>query len=170
MPNDMKRMTDTQEERAKPEPKIERKGALLLAGMRYEGTNEHGEIPALWDQFMPRVAELISDPARLVAYGVARALPNSVEGGPFEYLACVEVPALENLPTGMVGWKVPAMTYAILPAHGIPGIGPVSDYFYHEWLPQSKEYEMGDGLMIEYYPETFGQDLTIYLHFPVRRT
>ncbi len=169
MEDDSNKMTGASGVPAKPEPRIEQRGAMLVAGLRYEGRNEQGEIPALWDQFMPRVAELGTDPARLVAYGVARGLPGTTAGGPFEYLACVEVPSVVDLPQGMVGWEVPAMTCAVLPVHGIPGIGPATDYFYREWLPHSSEYVAGEGLMIEHYPETFSQDLIINLRFPVRR-
>ena len=153
----------------RPEPTIERKDALLVAGLRYEGKNEHGEIPAMWDEFLPRVSELVADASRFAAYGVARALPKTEESGAFEYLAGVAVASLDNLPPGMVGWGIPALTYAVLPAHDVPNIGPVSHYFYGEWLPQSQEYEMGEGLMVEYYPETFGQDSVLYLCFPVKR-
>jgi AraC family transcriptional regulator len=153
----------------KPEPKIVTKPSFLVAGLRYEGKNEHGEIPAMWDQFLPRAGEIVRDPAHLAAYGIARALPNSEEGSLFEYLAGAEVASLDNLPQGMVGWKIPALTYAVLPAHDVAGIGPVNDYFLREWLPHSQEYRAGEGLMIEYYPETFSQDLIIYLYFPIKR-
>ena len=152
----------------KPQVKIEQKKAFLVAGLRYEGKNEHGEIPAMWDVFLPRVAELVTDTGHLVAYGVARGLPGYPAGDVYEYLAGVEVASLDHLPTGMIGWEIPALTYAVVPAHDVPGIGPASNYFYQEWLPHSKEYKMGEGLMIEYYPETFGQDMIIYLYFPVK--
>jgi predicted transcriptional regulator YdeE len=155
--------TGRQRDLAKPEPRIEQKGAFRVAGLRYEGRREHSEIPALWDRFIPRADELIGDPSHFVAYGVARALPNFPEGDTFEYLAGTKVASLDNLPTGMVGWEIPALTYAVLPAHDVPDIGPVSDYFHREWLPQSQEYETGEGLMIEHYPETYSRDLIIYL-------
>jgi AraC family transcriptional regulator len=164
--------TPTPDEQAGPgrrEPRIEHKDAFLVAGLRYEGRNEQGEIPAMWDRFIPRAGELVADPSRLVAYGVARALPRPEVEGAFEYLAGVEVDSLDDLPSDMVGWEIPALTYAVLPAHGFPEVGATCDYFCREWLPKSKEYEEGEGLMIEHYPETFSQDLIIYLWFPVER-
>jgi len=152
----------------KPKVRIEQKQAFLVAGLRYEGKNEHGEIPAMWDLFLPRAGELVTDTGHLVAYGVARALPNYAAGDVYEYLAGVEVASLANLPPGMVGWKIPALTYAVVPAHDVPGIGPASNYFY-EWIAHSQEYNTGEGLTIEYYPETFGQDMILYLYFPVKR-
>jgi AraC family transcriptional regulator len=150
------------------EPEIEYKDAFRVAGLRYEGKNEHGEIPAMWDRFIPRVGELGADLSRLVAYGIARALPPPVEEGAFEYLAGVEVESFADLPTDMVGWEIPALTYAVLPANDVPGMGPVSRYFYREWLPGSKEFQMGEELMIEVYSETYAQDRVIYLYFPVK--
>jgi len=151
------------------EPKIIEKSSFLVAGLHYEGKNEHGEIPALWDnEFLPRMGELAFLQAGAGAYGIARAMPNFEKDGVFEYLAAVEVKSFDNLPPGMVGWEIPAATYVVLPAHDVPGIAPVSDYFYQKWLPQSKEYEMGEGAMLEYYPPDFGVDLNLDLFFPVR--
>ena len=169
MPNPTEPTANLKSKAEKPEPKIEHKGSFLVAGLRYEGKNEHGEIPAMWDQFLPRAAELGINPEHLVAYGIARDLSTSGEEGAFEYLAGVKVASLDNPPPGMIGWEIPTLTYAVLPAHDVPGIGPVSDYFYHEWIPHSQEYTMGEGLMLEYYPETFGQDMILYLYFPVKR-
>jgi predicted transcriptional regulator YdeE len=163
------------------EPKIVQLGALRLAGLRYEGKNQHGEIHALWDnQFLSRMDELKGIRVGDEAYGVARALPDTPSDaspdpspdpspGTFEYLAAVEVMSFDALPHGMAGWVIPPLTYAVLPAHDVPGIGPTCDYFYRQWLPQSKEYAMGEGLMIEVYPGTYSQDLVIYLYFPVKR-
>ena len=152
------------------EPKIVSKGAFLIAGMRYQGKNEHGEIPAMWELFLPRISELVGSQAQgFEAYGVARSLPDFDKSGEFEYLAAVEAKSLDNLPEGMTGWQIPAYTYAVLPAQDVPGIGPVSHYYYQEWLPKSQEYEMDGNLMMEVYPETYSQDLVIYLYFPVKR-
>ena len=151
-------------------PKIVQRSAFRVAGLRYAGKNEHGEIPAMWDNdFLPRLDELASLRVGSDAYGITRVLPNVLPEQGFEYLAAVEVKSFENLPQGMVGWEIPALTYAVLPAHDVPDIGPTSHYFYGQWLPQSKEYKTGEGLMLELYPETFGQDLILYLYFPVLR-
>jgi predicted transcriptional regulator YdeE len=123
----------------------------------------------LWDQFMPRLGELGIDPTHWTAYGVAREIPGVEVSEKWEYLAATEASPEAPLPEGMVAWEIPALTYATLPAHDLPGIGPASNYFYQEWLPNSTEWEMGDPFMMEVYPETFSQDLAIYLHFPVRR-
>ena len=77
--------------------------------------------------------------------------------------------SFDNLPEGMTGWQMPAYTYAVLPAQDVSGIGPVNDYYEREWLPKSPEYETAGDFMMEVYPETFGQDMILYLYFPVKR-
>jgi predicted transcriptional regulator YdeE len=153
----------------RPEPRIVEREAMLVAGARYEGKNEHGdEIPALWEkEFFPRLGEL--GPVRPgVFYGVSRGLPGAAPGV-FEYLAAVEVRSLDNLPPGMEGWEIPGGTYAVLPAEGVAGIRPVMDDFYHRWLGDSPYRLSANMTMIEEYPETFPDDPTIYLLFSVER-
>src|SRR6266542_250192 len=108
-------MTESMKAPVRTEPQIVQKPAFWVAGLRYEGRNEHGEIPALWDNaFLPRMSEL--DGLRIggECYGACRELPNMPPDAGFEYLACVQVAptAVDHLPQGMVAWKAPAMTYA----------------------------------------------------------
>jgi len=151
------------------EPQFITKDAFVVAGVRYGGENKQGEVGELWEKgFLPRMGELAAlttDPHG--AYGVARALPG-VEPGPFEYLAGMAVKSIENLPEGMVGWSIPAHTYAVFKANGVPDLGRVIGYFYGEWLPKSG-YEMAGDFTFEYYPETFPVDNIIHVYFPVRR-
>jgi predicted transcriptional regulator YdeE len=158
-----------EETEVKPEAQIVEKEAFLVAGVRYEGENKQGEIGELWDKgFLPRMGELAAittDPHG--AYGVARALPG-IEPGPFEYLAGMAVKSIEKLPEGMVGWSIPAHTYAVFRANGVADLGRVIGYVYGEWLPKSG-YEMAGDFTFEYYPETFPVDSVIHVYFPVRR-
>ncbi len=152
----------------KPEPWIEQKDAFLVAGTAYEGKNAEGEIPRMWDeQFIPRIGELAGIQSGGF-YGVARASQGG-EPGVFAYLAGVEVRSLDALPPGMVGWQVPAQRYAVMPAYGVQDLGPAIHAYYHNWLPQSKEWQAADGPMLEDYPESFPLDDIILLYFPVRR-
>jgi AraC family transcriptional regulator len=145
------------------------RGAFRVAGMRYEGKNEHGEIPQMWEEFLPRSSEITVnlDPGAFL--GIARSMPGVPESEGFEYLAGVQVSATAELPNGMVAWEVPTLTYAVLPAKDVAGIGPVSNDFYQKWLPQSTEWKMGAGLMIEYYPPSYAQDMIIFLNFPIQK-
>jgi predicted transcriptional regulator YdeE len=150
-----------------PQPLIVRRGELLLAGARYAGDNKQGEIPAMWQQeLFPRLDEL----APLISekdafYGVGRALPGAMPGH-FQYLAAAPVKSLDKLPEGMVGWKFPPRTYAVLLARGVADIGRVNSFYDTEWLPKSSFVRDGD-YMLEYYPPGF-PDERIYLYFPVR--
>ena len=154
----------------KIEPRIVSRNAFRVAGLRYEGKNQNREIPTMWDVFLPRMSELQTTALQdFKCYGVARALSNTPPDQGFEYLACMEVPSLDSLPQGMVGWEIPALTYAVLPANDVAGIGPTCDYFYGQWLPQSTEYAEDDhGFMFEEYPPEYPTNPTIYLHFPVQ--
>jgi len=149
-------------------PKIVKKDAFLVAGLRYEGKNGNNEIPAIWHTFINRVNELGLDNTKpMTAYGVSRGIPNA-EPGVFEYLSAVDVKSITNLPKEMVGWKIPEQTYAVFPVYGLSDIGHIMDFCYKEWLPQSKEYVCVDSPMFEYYPETYSQDSILYIHVPIK--
>ncbi|MFB3881261.1 MAG: GyrI-like domain-containing protein [Armatimonadota bacterium] len=150
------------------EPRFVEKGAFIVAGVRYEGDNAKGEIPGLWETFLPRMGELsavTADPHG--AYGISRALAK-VPPSTFEYLAGMAVNSKEKLPEGMVAWEIPAHTYAVFRANGVPDLMRVIGYVYGEWLPKSG-YEMADSYTFEYYGETFPTDGVIEVYFPVRK-
>jgi predicted transcriptional regulator YdeE len=151
------------------EPRIVNGNAFNVAGLRYAGKNLHGEIPAMWDVFFTRIGELehVSLPGHKW-YGVCRTLPLDSQEEGFEYLSSVEVSSLNALPEGMVGWEVPALTYAVLPANDVAGIAPTCDYFYGQWLPNSAAYVPVDGPMFEEYSPNYPADPTIYIYFPVQ--
>jgi len=165
-------MTEQDSRPVAGEPRIEKMGAMRLAGVYYAGKNENGEIGALWDQqFIPRIGEMRpAGGAGMVAYGACRMPedPAALEPGAFEYLAAVRVDSLEGLPEGMTGWEVPAQTYAVLPAHGIPEIPRAFEYLYGTWAKQSPEWEAADGICFEYYPETFPEDDRVDVCIPVK--
>jgi AraC family transcriptional regulator len=147
-------------------PYFEDKGAFLVAGLSYAGNNAHGEVSALWDAFIPRVAELLGRSEQFAAYGVIRSYKGA-RPDEFEYLAGVEVSSLRRSPAGMVGWRIPAQSYAALPAGNVAELGPVIDYFYREWIGRAPEYEASDGPSFEYYPVSYPADPTVIMYFPV---
>lgn len=151
------------------QPEFVDRSALTVTGLRYAGRNEHGEIPALWDeQFIPLVMKADPGDHDRVFYGVTRQIDGVPWSEGFEYLAAVAVGTIPNLPDGLVVWEMPAQQYAVLPAQGVPSIGIMSEYFYGTWLPRSAEWEAVDGPMLEVYPASFPQDMVILMHFPVR--
>jgi AraC family transcriptional regulator len=92
--------------------------AIRLVGLRGRFTPQTtNEIPALWGRFAPRMASV---PGRIdprTSYGVCEA-----KGDALEYTACVEVASLGGTPDGLVGFEVPAGTYAVFTHEG-----PVAD-------------------------------------------
>ena len=149
-------------------PSFTQLSALKIAGILYKGKNENGEIPMMWDVFLPRVGEMVPNFATkgAILYGACRELEGATDGA-FEYLAGAEVASLDHLPQGFEGWDVPAHLYAVLPVHGLSQIRTVVHYFYQQWLPTSLEYEM-DGMMMEVYPRIF-IDEKLDVYFPVKR-
>ena len=151
------------------EPKIVQKDAFLVAGLRYAGKNQNGEIPALWqNDFMPHWAEFTDIKLNDNCYGVCRCLAHISPDAGFEYLAAFEVNSFDNLPDGVVGWEIPAQTYIVMQVNGLENIGSIFDSFYKEWLPNSKDYARADGPDFEFYPESFCRDQILYIYFPVQ--
>jgi DNA gyrase inhibitor GyrI len=64
-------------EPAAPEPKIVYRDAFLVAGLRYAGKNEHGEIPAQTYAVLP--AHDVPDLGRAFDYLYGKWLPQSKE-------------------------------------------------------------------------------------------
>ena len=88
--------------------------------------------------------------------------------GEFDYVAAMEVERLEDIPEGMVGWEVPAQTYAIFPCT-LPKIREAYDDA-QRWLSESP-YEHTGGIEFELYDESFNpQDPTseFYYYMPIR--
>ena len=148
------------------EPEIVSLDAFFLAGVYYRGTNQHGEVAALWrEQAMPRAAELSALQIDAAYYGASRMIVGGAPGE-FEYVAGVMAASLEDLPAGMVGWEIPANRYAVLAANDLADLMPVAERFYGQWLPHSAYRAAGD-YNIEYYPPEYPGDATIYWYFPI---
>jgi predicted transcriptional regulator YdeE len=149
------------------QPTLKALGALKLAGLFYEGTSENGEIPMMWDVFIPRVGEIVPDFATkgAVLYGACRDEVSA--DGSFQYLAAADVGALDHLPQGFTSWDMPAKLYAVLPVNDLSEIRNVVHSFYHDWLPSNQEYVLDGAFMLEVYPRDFdGHNLSVY--FPVK--
>ncbi len=136
------------------EPKIVKRAAFQVVGMKYRGKNENQEIFQLWGEYGARWKEIkhIVNPDE--AYGVMDHFDE--RSGEFDYVAAMEVERLEDIPEGMVGWEVPAQTYAIFPCT-LPKIREVYDYALHQWLPESPYEHTGD-IEFELYDENFNPE------------
>jgi AraC family transcriptional regulator len=154
------------------EPKIVTMEAFKAVGMLYRGKNEHDEIKEMWQRFMPRIPEIkhYSDAMGQISFGLCSDLVQPAEAGEFEYLASLPVTTLGDIPQGMVGWEVPAQTYAMVEAHGIGEIGQAYDFIIKQWLPTSS-YQAVNAPDFELYPESFrdnSKDL-LYIYFPIKK-
>jgi AraC family transcriptional regulator len=126
-------------------------------------------IPVLWNRLIPRLAE-IPDRARPdVSYGVCVGVePAAGAAAEFDYTACVEVTSLRRVPDGMVGFTVPAGTYAVFTHRGhITGIGATTQRVWREWMPAAGLKPTG-APDFELYDERFcmdapGSEVDIYV-------
>ena len=148
------------------EVKIVTKPAFTAVGLPYYGKNEtKKEIPAVWDNLMPRIKEIpnITGPS----YGLCSA---AEADGRFHYLAGFGVSEVGELPEGMKDWTVPEGTYAVFPCE-LSTIHEAYQYAFETWLPQS-EYQYNKGIDFELYPGEFdaatGEE-SMFIYIPVEK-
>jgi predicted transcriptional regulator YdeE len=150
-------------------PAIRKRKGFLAAGLYYVGKNCNGEVPRMWDQFIERVSELIPEKDwPFACYGLCRMTPG-LEPGAFEYLASVEVPSLDGLPEGMVGWDVPDATYAAFKVPSLEKIHEAWGYVYGEGLAKLDGWEPDDKTCFEFYPVEFPEDPSLFIYAPVKQ-
>ncbi len=157
-------------------PEIYIQPKMTLVGIKtqfYSADSEKNNIaeklPALWDEFMPRMNEI---KARVldIAYGVIQQTADNTDL--LEYYAVCEVSEINQLPTGMASIEIPACRYAKFTHKGhYSGIDNTVNYIYSSWLLQSKErHSYGPDLEIygaEYKPES--NDSIIYYAIPLNK-
>lgn len=136
--------------------------ALDVVGLAYFGQNDAGQIPALWEKFIPREDDV---PHGLADYfGICR---ETDENG-IRYLAGRQVSAVvPELPAGMEAWSLAPQTYAAFPCT-LDTIRETYDFAFNTWLPGS---DFGHILRpdFEYYgPEFDGKTGDgLYIYIPV---
>jgi AraC family transcriptional regulator len=143
------------------QPQIVSKPAFTVVGLRIHTKPLTPEIPQLWDQFVPRMAEITQVAEPNVSYGVMESNAAMTE---LVYMAGNPVTGVAELPTGMSRWDLPANTYAVFPAT-LHTIGETFGYIFNTWLPTAN-HQLAAGPYFERYPETFGPDndaLAIYI-------
>jgi AraC family transcriptional regulator len=142
---------------------ISTRPAFVAIGIKYRGKNEAGEIPQLWERFVPRVKEIgnRADPGE--SYGLMDNFDEASQE--FDYLACVGVTSAEVVPEGMEVWQVPEQTCAVFRGT-LPKIMDLYNFAYETWLPDS-EHERTVGIEYELYDIDFDADQTLYLYLPI---
>lgn len=136
-------------------PEIRKVGALLLAGLRrYYTFEDRGCIPLLWQRFGPHIDTI---PGQLPgdAYGVCLRAEGEPQDG-FDYLAAVPMRSLDQLPDGLVGVRIPALTVAVFRHRDhVSSIGATCEAA-GAWLASERRDEPGVAvMMVEYYPPSF---------------
>ena len=122
--------------------------------------NNFSLIPALWNQFMPRIGE-IKNRAGGWCYGLVEALPESdakSHNDELFYIACAEVLDFEAIPAGMVKRVIPAGRYACFTHKGkLDRLEHTMNYVYGSWLPKSNT-QLRDAPHLELYDHRFAHD------------
>lgn len=134
------------------EPRIEKRGVLLLAGLskRYTmGTNT--AIPSQWQAFGPRIGH-VPDQSGPTAYGVVYNIDDAEN---HEYLCAVEVSSFDRLPEDLSRLRLPEQRYAVFQHEGhVAGIRTTCMAIWNAWLPDSG-HEPADAPFFEQYCESF---------------
>jgi AraC family transcriptional regulator len=132
-------------------PRIERRGAMLIAGVggHYTSANRH-RLHEQWARFGATLAAL---PGRVgqAEYGVS----SMTEDG-FDYLTGVEVSDPKKVPEGLRVLKLPAQRYAVFAHEGhVSAIPETCEAIGRDWLPKSGHQAAGPPEIIERYGEDF---------------
>ncbi|MBC8330845.1 MAG: GyrI-like domain-containing protein [Anaerolineae bacterium] len=140
------------------QPKFVTKPAMTVVGLSYVGKNENNEIPQLWGQWNMRAGE-IKNRTGFCAYGACFAAAESAGEGEFEYVACIEVSEIADIPDGMLMRQIPAHKYAVFTHKGkLHTLPDTYKYIYETWLPQSGLELHEDKFDMELYDERFVLD------------
>ena len=144
------------------QPQLITKLAFTVVGLLIQTTAKNAEIPALWDQFVPRMGEIPHQSAEHASYGLMSNFDRTTST--VDYMAGSPVEKVGALPAGMSSWDVPANTYAIFET-SIAKIGETFDHIFSTWLPTSG-YQQVNAPYFEYYGENFSPNnpvLSIYI-------
>jgi len=116
------------------QPRMEEGKALVIAGVqgRYSKATI-GDIPKLWALFNTCFKD-IKKRVGGVTYGVCHN-PHHDE---FDYLAGVQVPSKDDVPSNFKYVEIPARRYAVFPHYGaVQALAQTYERIMFEWLPHS---------------------------------
>lgn len=160
------------------EPRIYTKPAKVLVGTKIEvigieseKTNIAEKLPALWEGFMPRLAE-ISNTIEGTCYGIITVEENAKGEQKLFYMSCIEVSKLGPIPEGMVSTTIPEQQYAEFQHTGhvnTDHFNRTISYIYSSWLLRSN-MKHTYGPDIETYGSEFNyqsDDSIVYYAVPI---
>ena len=145
---------------------VETRPAFTVCGLRKRYSHGPGEIPQLWQAFVPRMGEIGGRLEEHVSYGVMGNYDSATNT--FDYQASVEISAESPVPDGMDIWSIPEQTYAVFRTD-LTQIADTFGIIYGGWF-ETSEYRRGDGPEFEYYGAEFCPDKgssVILIYVPV---
>ena len=116
------------------------------------------KIKAVWGQLMLKLSEIKNRKGEEF-YGPCN-VSKGIEGDPcsFETLAAVAVKSAEDVPEGMVAWKVPARKYLVWTHEGKPDDVGKTYKVIEEWFKKSDLTEEKEGVWFELYDERYKEN------------
>jgi len=127
-------------------PSIETSSERKLVGMRRSMSLANNRTGELWRSFMPRRSEitnsLTNDLISLVVYKPTHFTDFKLTNE-FERWAAVEVESLDNVPSEMESFVLPAGLYAVFHYRGLSTDNSIFQYIFGTWLPGS-DYVLDD--------------------------
>lgn len=133
------------------EPKVIEKEAFTIVGMEWHSQSSEGDIPSMWQRFIPREHEIEGKREPKVSYGICIPMDECED---FTYVASYEAYG-DHLPEGMARVHVPAQRYAVFTHKGkTESMGETYELIYGKWLPL-QGLKVTKGIDFERYDERF---------------
>ncbi len=136
------------------EHRIAEKEAFTITGLarQFHYDSAFRDIPRFWEEF--NATENAGKVCGM--YGVS--VEDNPAPGVFTYLIADNYKPWEDVPEGFVTKVIPRHTWAVFPCRGpLPGsLQDVNRRIFAEWLPDSREWEIAEGVNVEMYSDPAG--------------
>ena len=144
---------------------------IEVIGIESEKTNIAEKLPKLWEDFIPRLAE-INHQIEGTCYGIITVEDNADGKQKLFYMSCMEVSKLGSIPKGMVSTTIPEQRYAEFKHTGqveVEHFNRTISYIYSSWLLRSNMKHTYGADVETYGPEFNYQsdDSVVYYAVPV---
>lgn len=139
-------------------PRFENGREMIIAGLSRNFTPQtRDKIMKLWMKFAPYIGDVPGQVGK-DTYGVCYGCDAD---GSFDYMACVEVKDIAQLPSGFTHLRLPAQRYAVFThSKHVSRIPDTFDAIYTKWLPNSG-FKAVQAPAFEKYTESFCPDVGV---------
>lgn len=143
-------------EALKNEPYLMTKKSFTVVGMTYFGSNQHDEIPDLWQVFIDRIKEIGDCVSPETTLGVCDHVEDyDPKKSEFSYMACMEVDDGARIPNGMIMKRIPESQYVVFTHKGsTDNLEDTYRYIYSSYFFKS-EFELAETPDFELYDKRF---------------